>query len=701
MIHTPPVQNKTSAATSGGETQAVVAQNIESDGGNTSESDRCEGREIKKRKKKRAYVQKFKKQWKNEENMEWLEEKQNSAKCKICDVFIRGGITHVRRHKGSERHKKKMKILHSTPQVQQLLKVDKNQELIKTGVKKGELKMLMFVAEHNLPFSILDHLPQLIRSVCIDSEIAKSLRCGRDKGTSICKNVIAPENLKMISENMRNNWYSLIIDETTDISTAKCLAIVARFYRGEKIQDNFLGLIEIQELTAQALFDSVCGFLTKNNIPVQKMIGFAADNASVMSGNRAGVAKKFEELLPDIFILGCVCHSLALCSSAACAKLPSSVESLARDIISYFSRSSKRLMGLKEHQIFCDIKPHKLLKLSQTRWLSLQAVVNRILEQWQPLVHFLTTETFSKANEKDSIRPDDLLNAMKNNIFKLYFSFLSYILDIINKMNILFQSESPQIHKLHDEVTSLFKTILKNFMKESYLQTNSLHQISFSPSNYRQIEELYVGANCEAIIMSDPEMSRIEINNFRIKCLDFYVELAKQIKKRFDFNDPVLIFLKNFDPKAAVSGTCQSLVPLALRFPRLHEDVEKLNSEWRLLPDVASLKDKADHLDFHKFWREIFEMKNTLKQLMFPNLTCFLKGIFCLPHSSANAERVFSQLNLIKTKNRNKLKTETCNSLLHTKSFLGRQKCYEFDPPDCLLRQNVSQDDVIDEDITF
>lgn len=108
-----------------------------------SHSDSNEGRMMKKR-RKRSYVQAFKKEWKIKGNIEWLEEKGNGATCKICDVNIKGGITHIKRHGDSDRHKKKMKIVSSTPQVTNFLKTNnKQEERLKTSVKKAEIKMVM------------------------------------------------------------------------------------------------------------------------------------------------------------------------------------------------------------------------------------------------------------------------------------------------------------------------------------------------------------------------------------------------------------------------------------------------------------------------------------------------------------------------------------------------------------------------------
>lgn len=51
-----------------------------------------------------------------------------------------------------------------------------------------------------------------------------------------------------------------------------------------------------------------------------------------------------------------------------------------------------------------------------------------------------------------------------------------------------------------------------------------------------------------------------------------------------------------------------------------------------------------------EFSTMVFNMKNSLENLMYPNLTIFVQAFFALSHSSAAAERIFSQLTLMKTK---------------------------------------------------
>lgn len=218
---------------------------------------------------------------------------------------------------------------------------------------------------------------------------------------------------------------------------------------------------------------------------------------------------------------------------------------------------------------------------------------------------------------------------------------------------------------------------------------DSYGKIQFIPQYYKALEDIYCGANCEIIIAnSHPIIKKSDLDAFKVKVLDFYIELCKQIQSRFNFDYPVLKFLKNFDPSIVVSGKCESLVPIATRFPRLVNNFESLNSEWRLLPDIAELQQYVD-APIDKFWSHVFNLRNGANEMMFPNLNIFMKGMLCLPHSSATVERTFSQLTLIKTKNRNRLHTETCSALLHTKELLDHEKCYDFKPSDSLLRRNI------------
>lgn len=198
-------------------------------------------------------------------------------------------------------------------------------------------------------------------------------------------------------------------------------------------------------------------------IPISNLIGFASDNASVMTGSTGGVRTLLKKDNINLFVMGCTCHSLHLCSSAAAKCLPPHLEQLTKNIYAYFAHSTERILELKEIQELCKTKVHKILKTSSTRWLALEDVVNRILEQWQPLQMYFSVSDI-EANEEAGRRINSELTLSN----QIYFSFLSYVLNITNKINMQFQSEKPQIHTLLKYMKQLYLTIMSNIIKRIF-----------------------------------------------------------------------------------------------------------------------------------------------------------------------------------------------------------------------------------------
>ena len=57
-------------------------------------------------------------------------------------------------------------------------------------------------------------------------------------------------------------------------------------------------------------------------------------------------------------------------------------------------------------------------------------------------------------------------------------------------------------------------------------------------------------------------------------------------------------------------------------------------------------------------------------------------SLLCLPHANVDVERVFSSVNLIKTKIRNRLHTKTVGALLKVKRGIAKEgSCVNFTPP--------------------
>ncbi|XP_040078611.1 uncharacterized protein LOC120850229 [Ixodes scapularis] len=228
---------------------------------------------------------------------------------------------------------------------------------------------------------------------CVRQCCKNKIACSRTKATAIVKNVTGHQSKEELCEPLRNNKFSLMVDESTDGSCCKLLCLVTRVFNGERVVDAFFDLLQIQDATARTLYEHIVKAFTDWRIPCKEnMIRFAADGANVMMGTRNSVMTLLRQDIPKLFTMKCVCHSFHLCASYASEKLPRVVEDQVRDIHNYFHSSPKRQGRLKAFQAFLESEPHKLLHASQTRWLSLHSVVTRVLEQYEPLKYFFAEE---------------------------------------------------------------------------------------------------------------------------------------------------------------------------------------------------------------------------------------------------------------------------------------------------------------------
>src|SRR5277367_672053 len=192
-----------------------------------------------------------------------------------------------------------------------------------------------------------------------------------------------------------------------------------------------------------------------------------------MMGTASGFQAQLKKEIPHVFVLGCVCHSFALCSNAASNRLPSWLEGFIKNVCFYFSRSSKRNHQFQLIQDIVQAQKHKVLKLCETRWLSREAVIERILEQWDALhLYFQSEASVDKVDGAGQI-----LQMINTAGTKHMLLFVSYILGKVNVMNMEFQSENFRLHKVYMSITREYRYLLSLFIRQEVLLHRTLADI--------------------------------------------------------------------------------------------------------------------------------------------------------------------------------------------------------------------------------
>ena len=173
--------------------------------------------------------------------------------------------------------------------------------------------MAAFVAEHNLPFSVMDQLSDLFKEVFPDSAIAVKFKSKHTRTHS------SKEIQNGANRNSAERKFSIIIDETTDIASKKPFALVVRYFceRDLVVKSQFFCLIELTNSDATTITTSLIATFEKNKIPLANIIGYASDTTNGMFGEHHSVISQLKSLISDIYVMKCLCHSAHLCASHA------------------------------------------------------------------------------------------------------------------------------------------------------------------------------------------------------------------------------------------------------------------------------------------------------------------------------------------------------------------------------------------------
>ncbi|CAN7939947.1 unnamed protein product [Ixodes hexagonus] len=113
--------------------------------------------------------------------------------------------------------------------------------------------------------------------------------------------------------------FSLLADETTDISGTEQMSVCVRYLLNDKLHEDFLAFVEVTNLTwsGQGLASTLMALLRDKGVDATYLCGQGYDGAANMSGRLNGVQAVIQREHPAALYMHCASHSLnlALCGS--------------------------------------------------------------------------------------------------------------------------------------------------------------------------------------------------------------------------------------------------------------------------------------------------------------------------------------------------------------------------------------------------
>lgn len=217
-----------------------------------------------------------------------------------------------------------------------------------------DLKLAAHVACHS-SVKTIDHLGEVLKSTGKNSKLY-DLKLHRTKCSKIICRVLAPCMLQELIEDIGDSWYSIILDESTDIATVKHLALMVRYfsYTKQKMITDFLGLVVTPQAVtpqakAQILYNVYKLHMQKVGLDLKHLLALGTDGALNLCGSTNSLYALLKRHdCPNLHLIKCICHGLDKCASKASQSLPESLEFLLREWRNWFSHSTLRKMQYEE-----------------------------------------------------------------------------------------------------------------------------------------------------------------------------------------------------------------------------------------------------------------------------------------------------------------------------------------------------------------
>ena len=457
---------------------------------------------------------------------------------------------------------------------------------------------------------------------------------------------------KPVQEHLRASpFFSLCIDETTDVSVTKQLIVYARYLVGGIVRSSFISMLELPDGTAPSIVNAVCKLCQDLNLDMRnRFCGLGSDGASVMLGVRGGVSKLLKDKVPFLASHHCIAHRLALACGQSADEVPSlrKFKSVLDQLYRFYSNSAVRTAGLRSIQEVLDDPQLKLTQAKDVRWLSHERAVSHLRQCFKSVLLSLDKE----GNERNNAEAAGLLSFIRSYDFIASLYMFSDVLPPLASLSRAFQRKDVNF------------TVVKPLVNGTKATIDTL--LASPGEHFAQLPSVVV--DLEEYGVKTPSDHQVE--RFKRVVYDKYLQiLSTHIARRFP-DVELLEAFSVFDASAIpeeleLHGSHgQSALQVLTDHYGPHNVVnpEAAKSELKIFNSVVAANRELKQLPPRELMTQI--LSTTELKTMFPNL-CKLAAIgLLLPMSTVDCERGFSALTRIKTDIRNRLSSKILNNLM-------------------------------------
>ncbi|KAL7292528.1 hypothetical protein TKK_0014099 [Trichogramma kaykai] len=613
---------------------------------------------------------------------------RNIVRCSFCNRSYSARFNVLKDHCLSTKHLRNCPTL-PVPKEEDfdIPSNDKSSHVLERS--RAELKMVAMAAFLNIPLNNISEMSDCISEIKHNdpNDIFHSLRLSTTRSKCLTKHILGDITKQTLAQKLRSQPFTICVDESTDVSKDKLLAIEVRFFDFEdlKVKTFFWDLYPVFEknikasATAERLFQCINLSFSSYNVPLNNIHAISMDGCSTMTGRTRGVKALLEAVIPNVISIRCPAHITHLVAKHAVERLPKNLLSFIKNVNAML-KSSNKLKDFASLQNYMDVIPHKILAYKEVRWLSLENTVFRLLEQWDVIFSFSRDLHL----EKDFSGTKVYLE-MFNTDLKCYFRVIERLTGELNRLNLLLQREDVVLHVLSHSIEKCFRNILSIICNSTLTDNEQWYNIDiFNPNYYLPFNEFVISDDISISIQEKGET----MMPFLKSVFNCVLSALYHFQNYFinDFNLELIQCISCLRPENATSSVWRDSHPniftnLMQECNWFHTDDDFFTSVQNQWDNIVNFQFKIEsEEDVVNFWGHMFNIVDQDGNCLFNDVATFSLYILATPHSNVFPERRFSDMNNRKTKTTNRLSVETLNSRIMTAQVKKLFNTTEFEP---------------------
>ncbi|KAI5351536.1 hypothetical protein L3X38_004427 [Prunus dulcis] len=502
-----------------------------------------------------------------------------------------------------------------------------------TSSNKGNyVELLQFLANHD----------EKVRAIVFENA-PKNLKYIAPTIQKDLINSCAAETIDLIISDMDDAFFSILVDESRDVSIREQMAVLLRYVNKKgQVIERFVGVQYVSDTTSSKLKEAIEQLISSTNLSMSRLRGQGYDGASNMRALVA-VAKGNENIATFFTTASSVVNIIG----ASCKRRDALREQQQKDIMETLEIDDLETgRGLNQETT--------LKRPCDTRWNSHYDTLLSINIMFHPVVKVLEW-IVDDVNQDNLGEANRLLKEIQTFDFVFHLYLMRFILGITNDL-------SKALQKKDQDIVNAMMLVQRCKQKLQSVRDDDFDDLLREVSIFCGKNDIDI-PNMDDLFVPQGRSRRKaqKITNRQYYRVDLFLTIIDkqlvELNNRFtEVNTELLLCMACLSPACNfVAFDKQKILRFAKFYPQEFNDRDLMKLEDQLGLYIVDMQSVTEFSSLNGITDLAEKLVNTGRSRIYNYVYLLLTLALVLPVATASVERAFSAMNIVKTPLRNKM----------------------------------------------